>query len=169
MIGGAIKKLTMDENGEILTPSEMGKRGATARWSREKPLTIDDPPDTHALRAAEKLTREIHRAMQSRFGPVVPIPVFLIREWAELFVRAKASGKHALAREVLKDLTKILMPLVLRHSSAPASPRDLQLPSDADLSHLSDEELERVTGRKMTHLELTTATVKRQDEPDIHE
>ena len=46
----------MDGNGEILTPSEMGKRGAAARWSRENPGRIAEPPDTHALRAAEQLT-----------------------------------------------------------------------------------------------------------------
>jgi len=40
LIGGAIKKLTMDESGEILTPSEMGKRGAAARWSQGKPRAI---------------------------------------------------------------------------------------------------------------------------------
>jgi hypothetical protein len=33
----------MDANGEILTPSEMGRRGAAARWSRDK--AIGKPPE----------------------------------------------------------------------------------------------------------------------------
>jgi len=43
----------------------------------------------------------------------------------------------------------MLMPRLPARSPAPISPHDLHLPSDADLSDLSDEELERATGRKM--------------------
>jgi len=145
----------------------VARRRAGRRGSRA-PFLLE-PPETCAHRAVERLTNQICQALQSRFGPDVPIPVFLIREWAELFVRAKAAGNYAVARDVIKDLTKLLMPLGPRHSSAPVLPPDFQLPSDADLSHLSDDDLERVTGRKMTHLEPTTTTVKRHDEPDIDE
>jgi hypothetical protein len=43
---------------------------------------------------------------------------------------------------------------------------NLGLPTDVDLSHVSDEVLEQMTGRKMTHVELTTTTVKRRKVPD---
>jgi len=141
----------------------VARRRAGRRGSRA-PFLLE-PPETCAHRAVERLTSEICQAL----GPDTAIPTCLIRELVELYVRAKAAGNYAVARDVIKDLTKLLMPLGPRHSSAPVLPPDFQLPSDADLSHLSDDDLERVTGRKMTHLEPTTTTVKRHDEPDIDE
>jgi hypothetical protein len=91
----------MEPNDEItpLTPSEMGKRGAAARWSQGKRRNIGKPPKAYPHRAVEKLTREIHQSMQSRSSPGA-IPECLIREWMELFERAKAAGNRARAIKV---------------------------------------------------------------------
>jgi len=127
----------------------MGKRGAAARWSQDRPRTIVKPPEPYAHRAAGKLTSETCQVLRSHFGPDVPIPICIIREWVELLERAKAAGDLTLARDVLKALTAMLMPRLPARGSAPASQLDLQLPSDVDFSHLSNDELERATGRRI--------------------
>jgi len=124
-MGGAIKKLTMDENGEIMTPSEMGKRGAKARWSQRKPPIIAKPLDAYARRAAQKLTNQIYQASQSRLSPGAPIPECLIREWVELYEQEKSVGNRTRAVKVLEALTRMVVPPWPRRTSAPASPPDL--------------------------------------------
>jgi len=126
----------------------MGKRGAAGRWARGRPGMVK-PPEANANRAAKRLTSEICKVLRSHFGPDVPIPIRIIREWVQLLERANAAGDLTLARDVLKALTAMLMPRLPARGSAPASQLDLQLPSGVDFSHLSNDELERATGRKI--------------------
>jgi len=129
VVSGAIKKLMMDSNGEItpLTPSEMGRRGAAARWSQDK--AIGKRPEACAHRAVERLTKELYQATQSRFGRDAAIPICIIREWVQLYEREKSAGNRTRAIKVLAALTRMTVPPWPRRSSAPASPPDLQLPS----------------------------------------
>jgi hypothetical protein len=120
--------MTMDD-GEIMTPSEMGKRGAKARWSRGKPRIIAKPLEAYAHRAAQKLTDQICQALQSRLRLGAAIPECLIRECVELYEREKAAGDLAGATKVLEDLTRMVVPPWPRRGSAPASPPDLRLRS----------------------------------------
>jgi hypothetical protein len=119
----------MDSNGEItpLTPSEMGRRGAAARWSQDK--AIGKRPEACAHRAVERLTKELYQATQSRFGRDAAIPICIIREWVQLYEREKSAGNRTRAIKVLAALTRMTVPPWPRRSSAPASPPDLQLPS----------------------------------------
>ena len=100
VVSGAIKKLMMDSNGEItpLTPSEMGRRGAAARWSQDK--AIGKRPEACAHRAVERLTKELYQATQSRVGRDAAIPICIIREWVQLYEREKSAGNRSHAIKV---------------------------------------------------------------------
>jgi hypothetical protein len=154
---------------------ELGRRGGLARARRLKPEQRSEIARRGQRAAAPsiartKLRQALDAAEQALYesgvmpwrelrGPKDPEAYIALnwarripKEWEQLLDAAKLAQNWDLATRILMAMTA-MSPLTPARLRQVADDGLLRLPGDIDLSHIDDETLERIAGKKPSNLE----------------